>query len=1004
MNFNTARRIILTAVCLLAAITASSSSGVRPSSARQTFSQIHPPSASETAVTYRSFVTGTSYQLKAYDGKYVRLALPDSWLPPAGLTREEIDLLVDTTDLTYAHLAELVGGEPSGEGLQTVAVVPVRGSDGVGVIGGKGVEISPTQLPRVLSRLRLGLPSDGVLHEMAHNLDPFSVYICSGPDTPHAWTTFMIPYTLHYARWGTTDVSPDDILEQKIVEYTAAWDALGPSASWERCVRDAACNGVRPNDAWAGFMLRFAKLHGPSAVKRAFSFLRAYKSQHPVPPATPEGRNDLLFKALAFGAQTDIACELVAWHWSASDEAKSSVAAQFPSPNYLCADADADGYSAVTGDTDDADGSVSPGAAEVVNRRDDDGNGIIDDLPVTETADFPAEARSAPTFTAPSRIRGIAERGGTDTVVLDLAAAGILKVRLLKGTSFHGWVELKRVGAGGEKQSFYSLTSASHGFEIDTPGAWALTLTPDAGLWAADIGGSGSYDFTVESPSTLDDGVTMTTAPQGDGSWRITASSQAIRPPTTARLWLTGSGFVSEQSLAGGPAIFTWTPTLESHVTAGIRAQILSSGSPTTPTSPSSFVLSDSGETTFYATDLAIKATTLPVEPTSRGSELIYGLTIKNNGPATARGVSVSFSLDGRLTLTSLDSTAGSTAVSVAITSVSVPALHPGGVFFVNLKGFSTAAGVSLTSAVTVSALNAETDSSNNSASVTTRVASELPTPTPTATPTATPRLNPIDHTTFFVRQHYLDFLGREPDADGLTFWTNEIEQCGTDLQCREAKRVNVSAAFFLSIEFQQTGYLVERIHKVAYGDPMEASTGLTVPILTREEFLHDTPLISSGVVVNTPGWQQKLEINKSAYTQTFVQRPRFKESYSDLTPAQFLDRLDANAGRVLTPPERASLTDELTANYTTAGRASVLLRVAENAEFGRLEKNRAFVLMQYFGYLRRNPSDAPEAGLNYAGWNFWLGKLNQFDGNFVQAEMVKAFLVCAEFRQRFGS
>jgi hypothetical protein len=56
---------------------------------------------------------------------------------------------------------------------------------------------------------------------------------------------------------------------------------------------------------------------------------------------------------------------------------------------------------------------------------------------------------------------------------------------------------------------------------------------------------------------------------------------------------------------------------------------------------------------------------------------------------------------------------------------------------------------------------------------------------------------------------------------------------------------------------------------------------------------------------------------------------------------------------------------------------------------------------MQYYGYLRRNPNDAPNT--DFSGWNFWLSKLNQFGGNFVQAEMVKAFLDSTEYRQRFG-
>jgi len=262
---------------------------------------------------------------------------------------------------------------------------------------------------------------------------------------------------------------------------------------------------------------------------------------------------------------------------------------------------------------------------------------------------------------------------------------------------------------------------------------------------------------------------------------------------------------------------------------------------------------------------------------------------------------------------------------------------------------------------------------------------------------------NPIDGSAAFVEQHYRDFLGRASDASGLQFWTSEIESCLGDLVCREVKRINVSAAFFQSIEFQNTGYLVERMYKTAYGDRIEGSTGLVVPVITREEFAQDTPLVGAGVVVNTAGWDAKLESNKVAYAQTFVQRQRFTDIYGALTPAQFVDRLDANAGRVLTAAERSALIDELTANDTAAGRASVLRKVAENTELDRREKNRAFVLMQYFGYLRRNPSDAPEANLNYAGWNFWLGKLDEFNGNYVQAELVKAFLDSTEYRQRFG-
>src|SRR4030095_10097253 len=88
---------------------------------------------------------------------------------------------------------------------------------------------------------------------------------------------------------------------------------------------------------------------------------------------------------------------------------------------------------------------------------------------------------------------------------------------------------------------------------------------------------------------------------------------------------------------------------------------------------------------------------------------------------------------------------------------------------------------------------------------------------------------NPVKDPTFdnefFVRQHYFDFLNRAPDTSGLNFWIGQITECGANAGCIEVRRINVSAAFFLSIEFQETGYLVERLYKSAYGDADGLST-----------------------------------------------------------------------------------------------------------------------------------------------------------------------------------
>ena len=274
------------------------------------------------------------------------------------------------------------------------------------------------------------------------------------------------------------------------------------------------------------------------------------------------------------------------------------------------------------------------------------------------------------------------------------------------------------------------------------------------------------------------------------------------------------------------------------------------------------------------------------------------------------------------------------------------------------------------------------------------------------------PATNPIDVAESFVRQHYHDFLNREPDAAGLAFWSNQITECqqpGATCNADE-RRINVSAAFFLSIEFQETGYLVERLYKSAYGDAIGTSNfgpthELAVPVIRFHEFLPDTQQIGKEVVVGVGDWEAKIEANKVAFIQEFVLRSRFTTAFTTaLTPAQFVDALFLNAGVTPSTAERDAAIAEFGGAVNTvdaAARARVLRRVAENATLAAQEKNKAFVLMQYFGYLRRDPNEAPDT--DYSGYDFWLTKLNQFNGNFVEAEMVKAFIISGEYRARFG-
>jgi uncharacterized protein (TIGR03118 family) len=255
---------------------------------------------------------------------------------------------------------------------------------------------------------------------------------------------------------------------------------------------------------------------------------------------------------------------------------------------------------------------------------------------------------------------------------------------------------------------------------------------------------------------------------------------------------------------------------------------------------------------------------------------------------------------------------------------------------------------------------------------------------------TPPPATNPIDDAQFFVRQHYLDFLNRIPDAGGLSFWTGTITTCGADAQCTQVKRVNASAAFFLSIEFQKSGLTAYLAPKAALG---------AIPLYGRFEI--DTQALQRNLVFGSPGFDAQLEANKSAFFADFVTRPEFLTKYpATQNGSDFIDALIAtiqtSSGVNLTPRRPDLVNEYLLGASQAESRARVVRKAIEYPEEMSGEFNSAFVTMQYFGYLRRDP----DAG----GFAFWLSKLNTFNGDFIKAEMVKAFITSPEYRQRFGN
>ena len=234
---------------------------------------------------------------------------------------------------------------------------------------------------------------------------------------------------------------------------------------------------------------------------------------------------------------------------------------------------------------------------------------------------------------------------------------------------------------------------------------------------------------------------------------------------------------------------------------------------------------------------------------------------------------------------------------------------------------------------------------------------------------------NAVDTTEYFVRQHYLDFLGREPDQGGFEYWTGQINQCNGDANCVRNKRIDVSAAFFASPEFQQTGSFIYELYAGALG---------RMP--NYNEFMPDRSQVVGG---------PNLEAARVAFTDAFVQRAEFTAKYPQaLTRDQFVDAL-LQTMTTRSGADVSSLRDTMLSDYDTGGRSLALRDAVQANAFAQAEYNKAFVLMEYFGYLRRNPDTG--------GYDFWLDVLNGREaGNY--RGMVCAFLTSSEYQLRFSS
>jgi len=235
---------------------------------------------------------------------------------------------------------------------------------------------------------------------------------------------------------------------------------------------------------------------------------------------------------------------------------------------------------------------------------------------------------------------------------------------------------------------------------------------------------------------------------------------------------------------------------------------------------------------------------------------------------------------------------------------------------------------------------------------------------------------NPIDDIPFFVTQQYIDFLGRLPDTIGFNNWVATLNGCPNggfgENDNPNCDRVHVSAGFFLSTEFQGRGYFAYRFYEVALDRRP-----------TYAEFVPDM------AIVGGPQSPDSEVLSKASYTEAWTQRPEFKARYDALSNQSYVDALETNAEVAVA--NKAALVAALNAGQMSRG--EVLRNIVESQAVFDKFFNRAFVSMQYFGYLRRDPDTV--------GFNNWLNTLNADPSNF--RHMIFGFLFSTEYRQRFG-
>lgn len=547
---------------------------------------------------------------------------------------------------------------------------------------------------------------------------------------------------------------------------------------------------------------------------------------------------------------------------------------------------------------------------------------------------------------------------GVLMIVLGVAGYGFMHptvVRALNNAPSHTVVINQVYPGGGNASATYTndyveLLNLSN-VSVDISG-WSIQYQPSAtttwtivNLCATTtpgtcVLGAGHY-YLVQLASGGANGVALPVTPDRTSTGLNLAAAQGKIGLVNSTTTLTaGSGVCASQPITGSPAVIDF-------VGWGTNTNPCSETAPATGSlsSTQAIIRTANADTDNNSTDFAITASpvprntvTTPISPTAADAT-IAGRILTNDGSPVA---GVTIKLEGTMSARAITDSNG----AYRFTNVETSGFYTVTPKLVNYSFNPASRSFSLLGSQTDAAFSAEN--------------------------TGQAMANPLDTTEYFVRQQYVDFLSREPDQGGLNYWSAQLDQCLGDGGCLSARRAEVSAAFFMEKEFQDSGYYLYRLYGASYARKPAFA-----------EFMPDRASLTGGA---------NLEQSKQAFAEAWVGRAQFKQAYPDAMAASaFVNKLYDNAGVIGNFSEREAQINAMAQGKT---RTQVLLDVIENASFKQQEFNSAFVLTEYFSYLRRDPDEA--------GLNFWLNVLNTREPNNYKG-MVCSFITSAEYQKRFS-